>query len=211
MLQDLAASKAFIVEPKEGKVIAIRVPLSLLPGVIGTWYLPCQKGQLPESVIPTLHADDEYQLPGFRGRFEVSWCHSGWNLLLGLERETSRGEHKYIALSHRLFHAIPRTLRLPTYFDADFTRFRPIAEAEFPLRGYPLMGPAGSGHGMEERHRDGRSILSPTSYLLHPTSYAYSDAAMAALSPADCRPTTDGHERLSLALPRPITFTATPH
>ena len=81
MLQDLAASKALIVEPREGKVLAIRVPLSLLPGVIGSWYLPCSKGQLPESVITTLHADDEYQLPGFSGRFSVSWCHHEWNHL----------------------------------------------------------------------------------------------------------------------------------
>ena len=150
MLQDLASSKAFIAEPKEGKVLAIPVPLSLLPGVIGTWYLPCQKGQLPKSVITTLHADDEYQLPGFRGRFSLSWCHSEWNLLLGLERETSRGEHKYIALSHRLFHAIPRTQRLPTYFDADFTRFRPIAEvagcAQVP-RSAPTGMPPISSHG----------------------------------------------------------------
>ena len=152
MLQDLAASKALIVEPNDGKVVAIRVPLSLLPGVVGSWYLPCSKGQLPESVITTLHADDEYQLPGFSGRFSVKWCHHEWNHLLRLERETSRGTNKYIALAHRLFHALPRTQRLPTYYDADFTRFRPIAEATFPLRGYPLMGPAGSGHGMEERH-----------------------------------------------------------
>ena len=156
----LAGRDALIVDHTSRLILAVRVPMSLLDeGTTGAWYLPCVRAQLPQAIISALAADDEYRVPTGRksaplAAFNKNSCHPSSDKILNLRREPSKlsgGGHQFAAVAHKLFHAIPRGHRLPTIFDASVQRLRSIPEASFPLRGYPLMGPAGSGHGMEER------------------------------------------------------------
>ena len=151
----LAAGAAVVTTSDGQHALALRVPAALLdPGTAGHWYIPCVGKELPLSVVAKLQQLDEYHVPaGARkvaaGPFSPSWCHAEWNLQLGLRREPIKGAHRYVALHHKDFHAIPRSLSLPAVYDKDTNRFTAIPAAGFPLRGYPLMGAAGSGHGME--------------------------------------------------------------
>ena len=160
----LAAGAAVVTTSDGQHALALRVPAALLdPGTAGHWYIPCVGKELPLSVVAKLQQLDEYHVPaGARkvaaGPFSPSWCHAEWNLQLGLRREPIKGAHRYVALHHKDFHAIPRSLSLPAVYDKDTNRFTAIPAAGFPLRGYPLMGAAGSGHGMEVTEEDSREL-----------------------------------------------------
>ena len=104
------------------------------------------------------------------------------------------------ALHYKEFHTIPRTQRLPTFFDKGVVRFRSIPEATFPLSGYPVMGLAGSPHGLEVCLPPAACCLLPDTYL--PTRLP---PAACRLPPAACRLYPD-----SVSHPTPITCFLSP-
>ena len=205
--QQLAADEAVILTSDGQHALAMRVPPSLLdPSITGTWYLPCSAKGLPQPVVEELQSLDEYRVPAgvkkvAAGSFSQKWCHFEWHLQLGLEREPIRDTEKFTALHHEDFHVLPRTQRLPAVFHAATVRFRAIPEADFPTRGYPLMGPAGSGHGRCAYHL--LPILCAV-YRPLPTARPLLPAAQCVVCgpPMQCTPTLDASS-LDASMPRP--------
>ena len=188
-LGGLAAGAPLILTENKEHVLAIRVPSSLLDsGTKGVWYMPCSGKDIPQPVVQLLQSLDEYNVPTgvpnmAAGPFIPKWCHSEWHIQLHLEREPMIAKHRFKnALHYKEFHTIPRTQRLPTFFDKGVVRFRSIPEATFPLSGYPVMGLAGSPHGLEVCLPPAACCLLPDTYL--PTRLP---PAACRLPPAACR------------------------
>ena len=112
-----------------------------------------------------------------------------------------RAEDTFASYSHLLagaqLHTLPREFWRLAYFDKGVVRFRSIPEATFPLSGYPVMGLAGSPHGLEVCLPPAACCLLPDTYL--PTRLP---PAACRLPPAACIPILSPTQRPSPAFSR---------